>query len=1089
MAKQHRNLISLLLAVCMVLSLSLACIPVMAEEAVPSQTREFDASFDRMLDAVIGSNEADMAYRASAWEAGKCDDIEDPIYKVAGPKISAGFDQLILEVRSPDESVKLENLILGIRISDAVPVQPYALNHEDISGGITLSEGEDLDAQWKTITIDFAQTEVGIETSNPDAMVGFHLYSAGQAGKLDIRKIAVSKGGSETVVKAFDGADYGIWWDGGEAGTFNVIPVSYEITASRQIASEVATSNNVDGKYAAIALGIFGSGNVSVAPILADGSVGAAKAWSELKDLEGNALSAIDGVDKNVVISLESLGAKEIRGVEVSVADGTVNISRVFFTNMETVVPELNFPVLDMSTADYMTQFDYEYLTAGADYDKAVTDCAPFGMNYILSYSGKNNVITNGHLVLDAKGEAYTGIKLRSNVASAGREYLVIKYRLEGRADLSDFRFDVLSTATDTGYAVKYPHEWYADTALLSISNLNPYAGDAYSYLVIDIAKTWGAADISGVDMYISGEGQILIDEIFYADKVGASLQYTDEVLAADFPGKEVTAGGEGYAYIGWINGSVGKGNRYMELTVEGDISQLRFEFAGSGVFWASENAEGTLLDANGNKLSQLTGAQTVLIDLVASGINIGALADIHAHNNFAAAGDVLKISSVRFAKELPPELSWGEEVLAADFPGKEVTAGGPGYAYIGWINGSLGKGYRYMQIEVEGDISLLRIEMAGGVYWAKENAQGTLKDYSGQNLAVHSGKQTLVLDLLASGVDISKLADIHVHNEFAAAGDVLKITSVKFANETVNEVTWGDEALAADFPGKEVTAGGPGYAYIGWVNGSVGAGNRYMYLDVEGDISLLRIEFAGSGVFWAAENAQGTLKDIYGRNIANLSGKQTLIIDLEATGVNYAALADMHIHNEFAAAGDVLKISSVKFGNVKIDLTENDDAKPVIDWTLIPEAKPGDEVSLNASASDNYSASDKIEIRYEVLLGTEAVEVKDGKFVAAVGTYTIKVIAIDEAGNEAVDTKTLTVKADEPDVPQPTDPQPTDPKPTDPKPTDPKPTDPKPTDPKPTTPNQSDDEGGISPVVIAVIVVVILGAAVAAVLVLKKKK
>ncbi len=1081
MAKQHRNLISLLLAVCMVLSLGLAAVPAAAEEAAAPQTREFDESFDRMLDAVAGANDAELAYRASAWEAGKCDDIEDPIYKIAGPKISAGFDQLLLEVRSPDESIKLKDLTLGIRISDAVPVKPYALDHADISGGITLSEGEDIGANWVTVAIDFAQTEVGIETSNPDAMVGFHLYANGVAGKLDIRKVAVAKGGSETVVMQFDGADYGIWWNGGEAGTFQIVPPCYAISASKQIASEVASSNNADGKYSAIVLGIFGSGDVKVAPVLADGTVGAAKAWNELKDLAGNALPAIDGADKNVVIALDSLGAREIRGVELSVNGGTVYVSRAFFTNLETVVPQLNFPVLDMSTADYMTQFDYEYLTAGADYDKAVTECAEFGMNYILSYSGKNNVITNGHLVLDAKGEAYTGIKLRSTVASAGRQYLVIKYRLEGRSDLTDFRFDVLSTATDTGYAVKYPHEWYADTALLSTSNLNPYAGDNYSYLVIDIAKTWGAADISGVDMYISGEGQILIDEIFYADAAGSSLQYTDEVLAADFPGKELTAGGEGYAYVGWINGSVGKGHRYMELTVEGDISQLRFEMAGSGVFWASENAEGTLLDKNGNKLSQLSGAQTVLIDLVASGVNIGALADIHVHNNFAAAGDVLKITSIRFAKELPPALNWGEEALAADFPGKELTAGGPGYAYVGWINGSVGKGCRYMQLEVEGDISLLRIEMGGGVYWAKENAQGTLKDYSGQNLAVHSGKQTLVIDLLASGVDINKLADIHIHNEFAAAGDVLKISSVKFANETVNEITWGDEALAADFAGKEVTAGAADYAYIGWINGSVGAGKRYMMLTVEGDISQLRIEMGG-GTFWVTENAQGTLKNVYGRPIANTSGAQTIIIDLEATGANYAALADIHVHNNFAAVGDVLKITSVKFGNVKIDLTENDDAKPVIDWTLIPDVKVGDEVALSASASDNYAAADKISLSFEVTLDGKAVEVKDGKFVAAAGTYTIKLTATDEAGNEAVETKTLTVKADEPVIPNPTT------KPTQPEQTDPttKPTTPPTT--KPITPEKP-DESGISPVVIAVIVVVILGAAVAAVLVLKKKK
>ncbi len=1010
MKKQTRKITSMALVICMALMMVLAAIPAFAEgePAAEPQTRVFDEAFDRMLDAVSGSTEASAAFRSVSWAAGECNDDNDPIFKIAGPKISAGFDTLSLEVRSPDGSVKLEDLVLAIRISDAVPLKVYALNHDDIVGGLSLSEGEDIGSGWVTISIDFAQTEVGIESSNPDAMVGFHLYSAGEAGKLDIRQVAVEKGGTETIVKRFDGGDYDEWWSDSEGGKFVDIPQTYHITDKRQIASEVATSNNTDGKYAALALGIFGSGNVTVAPVLADGTVGAAKAWADLKDLAGATLPAIDGTERTVIISLESLGAKDIRGIEIAVTDGSVNVSRAFFTNLDEPISADGFPTIDASTIDYLSQFDYEYLTADGDYNKAVEACAGLGMNYILSYSAKNNVITNGHLVLDAQGEAFTSIKLRSTVTSAGRQYLVIKYALEGREDLTDFRFDVIDTATDSGYAVKYPHEWLADTGLLSTDPSNPYSGNGYKYLVIDIAKTWGVNDIAGVDMYIGGEGRILIDEIFYADAAEPDLVYGDEALAEDFHGKELIAEAEGYAHVGWVNASVGANHRYMVVDVEGDISKLRFEFKGVGTYWAVKNAEGTLKNYKGQELLALSGKQTIIIDLVETGADITKLGDLHIHNDFAAAGDVLKITSVKFADKYVAEPEWGDEALAEGF---SKTADAEGYSYIGGVDVPAYTGNRYMLLDVEGDISQLRLEMGGGTFWVSENTAGTLKDFNGNNLSVLSGKQTIVIDLIASGVDVNKLVNIHFHNTFVAVGDELKITSIKFAPALpAPKLPWGGEALAE---GLSKTADAEGYSYIGGVDVPAYTGNRYMLLDVEGDISELRLEMGG-GVFWASENAEGTLKDFNGNNLSVLSGKQTIVIDLIASGVDVNKLVNIHFHNTFAAVGDEVKITSIKFA-VKYDLTHNDDSKPTIDWTLPESAEIGDEITVSATASDNYSASDAIEISYEVLLDGTAIELTEGKFTAAVGTYTVKVIAIDEAGNEAVDVKTLTVREPEP--------------------------------------------------------------------------
>ena len=1002
MRKQNRKFARIIVAL-LIASMILCMLPTLSFAESEPQTREYNEAFDRLLDAGAGVG-SQKAYRSISWAAGQCDDVTDPIFKVGSPKISAGFESLNIELRSPDGSIKLEDLKIGLRTADSdenATTNSYVLSDEDIIGGITFSAGEDIGTEFAVMSIDFASTEVKVggkafDSTAPDAMLAFHLYTADNtvAGKLDIRKVSVTTGSNETVVLDFDSINEA-WWNGGEAGTFINIPKHYAVTDKISIASDDASHNNLDEKYGAIVLNIAGE-NATVAPILEDGSVGAAKAWSELKDLAGTPVAALDGNFRNAVISLESLGAKKIKGVEIS---GNALVAGAFFTNMDTIQPDKHFPVLDTESITYMSQFNFEYLTAGPDYDKAVTDSAAFNCDYILSYSTKNNVIKDGHLVLDAQGEAFTSIKIRSKVASEGRQYLVIKYKLENGATLNDFRFDVLKTEGDTGVGIKYANQLLAGRGLPSLSEANPYlATNGYNYLVVDLEKTFGERYISGVDMYISGEGQVLIDEIFYAHPAVEKGEYSENVLAA--PQEIVVNDADGgYQYLGWI-GLDGQKHDGIEIVMRAEgnatLNDVRFEMGGK-VTWFADNAEGTFVDSYGRKMPALTAEnQVYYIDLAASGIT-GALNEIHVHGAPVVGGGKIIIESIRYCDYPDAPLEIGEEVLAGDFPGKEMVAGGAGYAYVGWMNGSLGNGYDYLILEVEGDISKLRIEFAGiGVFWVEQNDSGSLRDRDG-NLFATSGKQTLVIDLEKSGI-VGALKDMHIHNEFAAAGDVLKITSAKFAKEPEAELAKSEEVLAGDFPGKEMVAGGAGYAYVGWMNGSLGNGYDYLILEVEGDISKLRIEFAGIGVFWVEQNDSGSLRDKDG-NLFATSGKQTLVIDLEKSGI-VGALKDMHIHNEFAAESDVLKITSAIFakeliGYENIVLPENDDCAPTISHAIAGSANIGDEIALSATATDNYGGD--VTIRYEVTFGTEAVEVSEGKFVPSkVGTYSVKIIASD---------------------------------------------------------------------------------------------
>lgn len=1016
--KQRMNFVRwLLIVVLTVTLLTSTCLAVFVSAEEAPQTRDFNETFDRLLDGGKGDG-AQPAYRSISWAAGQCDDVTDPIFKVGSPKISAGFESLNIEVRSTDQSVKLADLKIGLRTADsddAAITNSWALDHEDMVGGISLSAGTDIGSEWVTISIDFTSTDIQVngapfDSTAPDAMLGFHLYVTDntKAGKLDIRKVSVFKGATETRVwdlEIVNTADKP-WWYGGEAGTFVDVPQCYAIADSKTIASDEV--NNLDEAYSAIVLNIAGSGSVSVAPVLEDGTVGTAKAWADLKDLNGTAVAALDGTFRNAVISLESLGATKIKGVQVSVTDGTALVAGVFFSNLESRSPDKYFPVLDTDSIAYMSQFDFEYLTAGADYDKAVEECAAFNCDYILSYSTKNNVITNGHLVLDAQGEAFTSIKIRSKVASEGRKYLVLKYKLQNGATLNDFRFDVLKTDGDTGVGIKYANQFEVGFALPSTSEANPYAGtNGYNYLVIDLERTFGERYISGVDMYFSGAGQLLIDEIFYAHPVTKEAIYSDNILTDPLT-LTVNDGEPGYQYLGWL-GEEAKAHDGIEIVMKGSegysLSDVRIEMGGHAV-WFAQNDGGTFHDIYGRTMPALTTEnQVYTIDFANSGIS-GVIGEMHVHGSPVAGGATLTIESIRFI-DYVKDWTYTEEVLAADFPGYEVTAGAPGYAWIGWINGSLGAGNKYMIMDVEGDLSKLRLEFEGqGLRWITENEAGSLKGLDG-SLFPTSGAQTLVIDLEKSG--ITSLGGIHVHNEFAAAGDVLKIKSVKFASEKL-ELIQTEEVLADDFPGKELTATAADYAYVGWVNGSVGAGNSYMIMEVEGDISQLRIQFP-EGVRWISENAEGSLRGMDG-NLFATSGAQTLVIDLEKSGIT--TLGDMHIHTNFANVGDVLKIKSIKFANKKIGyedivLPVNDDTAPEISATIPESGLVGGEIALSATATDNYGGD--VAISIEVLLGTETIALTDGKFTPAkVGTYSVKVTATDSALNASEKTFSITV-------------------------------------------------------------------------------
>ncbi len=914
-------LLSLLLVVSLLASLLVTL--AFAEDEATAQTRVYDSAADRMLDNANSSG-ARAAYRSISWEAGKCDDIEDPIIKMASPKISAGFDTLLIRLRSPDASIKLADLKFIVRVSDNLQLDPIALNDDIITGGLSLSSGTEIGADWVDLKIDFTQTEIkvsgkAISTTTPDAMVGFHLISdATKGGKLDIEKVSVYSSAVETVVINFDNVNE-TWWCNGDAGTFADMPRCYEIKEAKEIKSEDATANNVDEKYDAIVLGIAGSGTVTVAPIGEDGTVGTAKAWSELKDLAGVSVAALDGTFRNAVISLESLGQKKIQGVKIAVTDGTVLVSTAFFSNVVTEVPDKYFPILDASSIKYLSQFNFEYLTAGSDYDKAVTDCAGFNLDYILSYSAKNNVITDGHLVLDAQGEAYTSIKIRSKVASEGRKYLVVKYVLQDGATLNDFRFSVISTENDTASAIVYANQMVAGKLLPSLSDANPYSDGAYKYLIVDLEKSFGETKISGVDLYISGAGKVLVDEIFYADACSPKMDAESKTVFDDY----------------------------------------EKPLAESGYWW-----------------TDISSADAVSVEEGALKINVAASTSV----------------CVGGAK-----------------PTNNKDAN-----------------HKYMVIRMKADnldMSTFRIAWLDDTT-SYANANGFVTA-DGKEFVLSNEWQDFVIDLDASGISRSIEGYRLWLGGWNAEAGTLYIDEVYFCDAVVKS----QKAYSASV---EMKANDNGYNYVCGGDYADADNARYMEISLSAlntfNFDGLRFEIKTgetSTFLWVSNGiklADGTAMKLAdpvvleeGKDAEELT--QKFVIDLSAIGIDGTEITQFHAHMNKVNVDSAVKIGVRYFDYVpalrSVVLPTNDDTKPVLTASVsVDNVVTGNEVSISATATDNYP--EDISIKYIVTVGDKPVEVIGKRFVAnQAGTYSVKVVATDKAGNSTE--KVFTVVATAP--------------------------------------------------------------------------
>ncbi|MBE5957481.1 MAG: fibronectin type III domain-containing protein [Lachnospiraceae bacterium] len=283
---------------------------------------------------------------------------------------------------------------------------------------------------------------------------------------------------------------------------------------------------------------------------------------------------------------------------------------------------------------------------------------------------------------------------------------------------------------------------------------------------------------------------------------------------------------GEGYTWLGYIGCDADSTYKYLKFTYSGDATateEMRWEMKNSfdetiGVYWFAENAEGTLKTVEDTLIPAPTEEeQTVIIDLAASGIDTSdGIQAFHIHGTKGKGK--LVISDAAFLKELPSEGETTGEITTAEtttvediiLDGDETGAssmvgeykaptvkGVPDdkYKYLGFATlKDVTSDYKYLIMTFDGNITQLRFQFANVVdgsetaitepYWFNPEGQTyffVTPDESA--IPLEGTKQTVVIDLEKSGIDLGQYNSIHMHCDLMATYGDFSIVNARLSS------------------------------------------------------------------------------------------------------------------------------------------------------------------------------------------------------------------------------------------------------------------------------------------------------------------
>ena len=528
---------------------------------------------------------------------------------------------------------------------------------------------------------------------------------------------------------------------------------------------------------------------------------------------------------------------------------------------------------------------------------------------------------------------------------------------------------------------------------------------------------------------------------------------------------------GEGYGYIAGIDlTGVTKDYQYLQIKYTGDATafdELRLEFqngdAKLGVFWARENAEGTLKTVEDKELAAPSAdEQTAIIDLAKSGIkNTDGITVMHFHGTKGKGK--FEIKDAKFTNSDVEVKS----VEAAPMVQKHDPGEGEGYKYLtGMDFTDVTNEYQYLQISYKGAATAfdeLRLEIVGedtnlGTFWAKENEQGTLKTVEDKELAAPSDEeQTAVIDLAKSGIkNTAGIKTIHFHD--TAGKGAFEITDAQFTNtplqvakvhtdepdasttapvvepttktQPVDPATGikldGDDKGQSAMNGTyhiditpadakdEVT-----YKWLGYATFKDLATKDFKYLQFTytGDISGMRLQFVANAgtstedktdVIWFNPEQEKHFVTKDGTPIQMVGNNTTVTIDLEKSGVDMAKYnSGFHMHGESTkkAAFDVTIKDAVLYGGTPT-------AKPTTQPTTTKAITAGN--TTVKSATKKKSAK-KVKISLKKVKSAVGYRVQFSttkKFKKVLVTKNIKKVKATITHKKLKNKKTLYVRA-----------------------------------------------------------------------------
>ena len=485
-----------------------------------------------------------------------------------------------------------------------------------------------------------------------------------------------------------------------------------------------------------------------------------------------------------------------------------------------------------------------------------------------------------------------------------------------------------------------------------------------------------------------------------FSSFAGMNIARPEQVSAAD--GISVPIGefsvteGQTDTYKGWYAAETKittSDYKYAEMTYTGTgeaFNETRFVFADASgktlpeVWFATWQAS-KFVTVDGTDVPVATETeQTVVIDLEASGVDVSkGFEGLHIHAGNSLTGTV-NITSFKFLKEKPESGDAGE--TTADTPDEastiaipelktiEVTQGQTD-TYKGWYAAATKATpeYKYLQFTYTGtgdafnETRFVFADASGKTLpevWFATWQASKFKTVDGADVPVPTAEpQTVVVDLEASGVDVSKgFEGLHVHAGNTLVGTVnfsdVKLqttpeitkteTPVETTEAPTEETTTPEPTTAADpstgIKLDDVASGmnkklhidkaasgatdGIKYAYLGFVTFKDLATKdfRYLKLTYTGDITSLRFEFnekatnANQGPFWFDAEQDVHFVTADGSPIQLVGNNTTVVIDLVASGVDMSKYNNgihMHGNSTTDAAFDVTIKDAVLYGGV----------------------------------------------------------------------------------------------------------------------------------------------------------------------------